>query len=268
VKKISLFAVLMLITVLGAGTASFAACTATTLSAGNGTWGIESYGYDLGSSQLDNILMQVTFASGGTFTGSEWQSLGGSLSSYPSISGTWSMTSPASDCQGTMTVTAGGPSTQPFNFAINNTNKGGTLTQTNTGFTMAGFMVAQGTVTCSNLTFKSKQFSLYSYGWITGLGNTIGSGNVSATGEIKFAATGITFNAVPTVTLDLGGLGNFTVPGNGTSSIGSNCQGSGTLAVPSLGQSFSVDTVIVDGGKEALWIVTNAGDNVSGYFLE
>lgn len=265
-KKIGLFAVLMLIIVIGAGTASFAACTATTLTAGNGTWGIESYGFDLGTGQLDNILMQVTFVSGGTFTGTEWQSLGGTLTGPTTISGTWVMVTPASDCQGTIKVTS--PSTQTFNFAINSANKGGTLAQTDAGFTMAGFMVAQGTVTCSNLTFKSKAFSLYSYGYITGLGATTGSGNVSATGEIKFAATGTTFTTVPTVTLDLGGLGNFTVPGNGTSSISSNCQGSGTLSVPSLGQSFSVDTVIVDAGKEALWIVTNAGDNVSGYFLQ
>jgi hypothetical protein len=35
-----------------------------------------------------------------------------------------------------------------------------------------------------------------------------------------------------------------------------------------LGQTFDVDLVIVDSGKEAFWIVTNPGDNVSGYFLE
>jgi hypothetical protein len=35
-----------------------------------------------------------------------------------------------------------------------------------------------------------------------------------------------------------------------------------------LGQTFDVDLVIVDGGKESYWIVTNAGDNVTGYFLE
>ncbi len=265
-KKISLFAVLMLITVIGTGTASFAACTATTLSAGNGTWGIESYGYDFTTSQLDNILMQVTFSSGGTFTGTEWRSLAGTITGPTTISGTWSMVSPASDCQGTITVTS--PS-QTFNFAINSANKGGTVAQpTGTGVTTAGFMVAQGTVTCSNLTFKSKQFSLYSYGYITGLGAIVGSGNVSATGEIKFDKTGTTFSTVPTVTLDLGTSGNYTVPGNGTSSISGTCQGSGTITVPALSQSFSVDTVIVDGGKEALWIVTNAGDNVSGYFLE
>ena len=77
-KKTGLFVVLLLIIVLGAGTtASFAACTATTLSAGSGTWGIEAYGQELSpTSQLDNILIQVTFASGGTFSGTEWQSLG------------------------------------------------------------------------------------------------------------------------------------------------------------------------------------------------
>ncbi len=65
-KKPSLYAVLMLITVLGAGTASFAACTATTLTTAPGIWGIESQGSGPGG--LTNYLMQVTFVSG-TFTG-------------------------------------------------------------------------------------------------------------------------------------------------------------------------------------------------------
>jgi len=259
VKKTSLFVILMLITVLGAGTASFAACTATTLSAGNGTWGIESYGNGPGG--LINYLFQITFSAGGTFTGTQWESVAGAQSGPTGIAGTWSMTSPAKDCQGVMTVTS--PS-ESFNFAINSSGKGGTLVQTNAGYNQAGFMVAQGTVTCSTATFKKKQFSLYSYGTIPAAG-----GLVTGSGEILFdSTTGATFATAPTVSLDLASFGNFTVPGTGTSTIGSNCQGSGVLTVPALGQSFDVDTVIVDGGKEALWIVTNTGDNVSGYFLE
>jgi hypothetical protein len=259
-KTISLFAVLMLIILIGAGTASFAACTATTLTTAPGVWGIESQGSSPGG--LDNILMQVSFASGGTFTGTEWQSIAGTLSTF-AISGTWAMASPASTCQGIMTVTS--PSTQTFSFAINNTNKGGTIVQVDAGYTQAGIMVAQGTITagCTTALFKNKQFSLYSYGQIPAAG-----GLVTGSGEIKFSLTGATFTAVPTVTLDLGAVGNFILPASGTSSISANCTGSGTLAVPALGQSFSVDTVVVAGGKEALWIVTNSGDNVSGYFLQ
>jgi len=259
-KKTSLFVVLMLITVIGAGTASFAACTATTLATAPGVWGIESYGSS--PSGLDNILMQVTFVSGGTFTGTEYQSIAGTLSSF-SISGTWDMSPPASDCQGTMTVLS--PSKQTFNFALNSAGKGGTLAQTDAGYTMAGIMVAQGTITagCSTALFKSKQFSLYSYGTIPAVG-----GLVTATGEIKFDKTGATFASATTVTLDLGAVGNLVLPATGTSSINANCTGTGVLTPTGLGQSFDVDTVVVDGGKEALWIVTNPGDNVSGYFLE
>ena len=259
-KKTTLFVVLMLITIIGASTASFAACTATTLTTAPGVWGIESQGNGPGG--LTNYLMQVTFVSG-TFTGTEWESIAGTISGPTTISGTWSMTSPAADCQGTMTVTS--PSTQTFSFAINNTNKGGTIVQIDAGYTQAGFMVAQGTITagCSTALFKSKQFSLYSYGQIPAAG-----GLVTGSGEIKFTSTGASFNAVPTVTLDLGAVGNFVVPANGTSTISANCTGSGTLSVPALGQTFNVDTVVVAGGKEALWIVTNSGDNVSGYFLQ
>jgi len=259
VKKTCFFVLLLLIAVIGAGTASFAACTATTLTTAPGVWGIESYGSS--PSGLDNILMQVTFASS-TFTGTEYQSIAGTLSSF-SISGTWAMGTPASDCQGTMTVTS--PSTQTFNFALNDGGKGGTITQIDAGYTQAGFMVAQGTIKagCSTTLFKSKQFSLYSYGTIPAVG-----GLVTATGEIKFSSTGTSFTAVPTVTLDLGAVGNLVLPASGTSSINANCTGAGVLTPTGLGQSFDVDTVVVDEGKEALWIVTNAGDNVSGYFLE
>ncbi|MGA7077148.1 MAG: hypothetical protein WBQ43_03730 [Terriglobales bacterium] len=258
-KKTILFVLLLLITVIGAGTASFAACTATTLSTAPGVWGIESYGSS--PSGLDNILMQVTFVSSGTFTGTEYQSLAGTLSTF-SISGTWAMGSPASDCQGTMKVTS--PSTQTFNFAINNGGKGGTIVEIDAGYTQVGFMVAQGTIAkgCSSALFSKKKFSLYSYGTIPAVG-----GLVTATGELLFTATG-TFSADPTVTLDLGAVGNLVLPATGTSSINANCTGSGVLTPTGLGQSFDVDSVVVDGGKEVLWIVTNAGDNVSGYFLE
>jgi hypothetical protein len=259
VKKTSLFLVLMLITVIGAGTASFAACTASSLSNGTGVWGIESYGQAPGP-VLDNVLIQATFTSGGTFTGTEWQSLGGTLSSF-AVSGTWAMGTPASACQGKIAVTS--PSAQTFNFALNTGTKDGTLVQIDLGYTMAGFMVAQGTVTCTGTLFKKKQFSLYSNGYIPAVG-----GLVTGTGELKFDVTGTNFNANPTVTLDLGAAGNFVVPANGTTTLAADCTGTGVLAVPALGQSFSVDTVVVNAGKEVLWIVTNPGDNVSGYFLQ
>lgn len=262
-KETSLFVILMLIIVLGAGATSFAVCTATTLTTAPGIWGIESQGNGPGGKT--NYLIQVTFVSG-TFTGTEWASVAGTISGPTAISGTWAMGTPASNCQGTMTVTS--PSTQTFSFAINNTNKGGTIAQIDAGYTQAGFMVAQGVIpgtthTCSTALFKNKLFSLYSYGNIPAVG-----GLVTASGEIKFSTTGATFNAAPTVTLDLGGAGNFVVPANGTSSINTDCTGTGVLTVPSLGQSFSVDFVVVSAGKEALWLVTNATDNVSGYFLQ
>ena len=258
-KTRNLFVLLILITVLGTGTASFAACTATSLSNGNGVWGLEAYGHGP-SSVLDNVLIQATFASGGTFTGTEWQSLGGTLSSS-AISGTWAMGTPASACQGTIIVTS--PSTQTFNFALNTGAKDGTLAQIDNGYTMAGFMVAEGNAICTAAHFKNKQFSLYSNGTIPAVG-----GLVTGTGELKFDKTGTAFNANPTVTLDLGAAGNFVVPANGTSLVNPDCTGTGVLTVPALGQAFDVDTVVVNAGKEVLWVVTNPGDNVSGYFLQ
>jgi len=260
-KQTSLFVLLLLITLLGTGAASFAACSATSLTAGSGVWGAEAYGTD-SSGNLDNILMQVTFVSGGTFSGTEWQSIAGTITGPTAISGTWSQVTPATDCQGTFKVTS--PSTQTFNFAINNANKGGSLVQTDASYTIAGFMVAQAsTLTCSATTLKSKEFSLYSNGTIPAAG-----GLVTGTGEIKFASTGTTFSAVPSVSLDLGAVGHFTAPANGTATVVAGCTGTGSLTVPALSQTFDVDLVIVGTGNEALWIVTNSGDNVTGYFLE
>ncbi|MFY9661143.1 MAG: hypothetical protein WAJ97_11005 [Terriglobales bacterium] len=261
-KKTSLFVALMLIAVIGASTASFAACTATSLTTAPGVWGLEAYGHN-GSGVLVNDLIQATFASGGAFTGTEWESVGGTVTGPTTISGTWAMVSPAADCQGTITVTS--PSTQTFNFALNNTNKGLTLAQIDTGYTMGGFGVAQGVIAggaCTNLMEKNKLFSLYSNGTIPAVG-----GLVTGTGELKFGTTGTTIVALPTLTLDLGGAGNLISSGTGTSNLNSNCTGTGSLtATP--GGTFDVDTVVVDAGKEMLFLVTNPGDNVSGYFLQ
>jgi hypothetical protein len=261
VKKTTLFVLLLLVTVFGTGTASFAACSATSLSNGTGVWGLEAYGSH--GATLDNILIQAKFVGtspSGTFTGTEWQSLSGTLSSF-AISGTWSMTLPVTDCQGTITVTS--PSTQTFSFAINNSGKGLSLTQVDAGYTIAGLAVAQATtLTCSATVLKSKAFSLYSNGNITGLGLVTGSG------EIKFATSGTTFASSPTVSLDLGSAGNYIVTATGTATVATDCTGTGTLVATSLGQTFDVDLVIVGTGNEALWIVTNAGDNVTGYFLQ
>ncbi len=243
-KKISLLAALMLITIIGASTASFAVCTATTLSTA-GTWGIESQGTGPTGVTGDpyiNYLLQITFSSGGTFTGSQWESVAGTISGPTSISGTWTMDTPASSCQGTITVSS--PS-EHFSFAINNAGKGGTIVQTDAGYNQAGFMVSQGKVTCSATTFKKKQFSLYSYGQIPALGGT-----VTGSGEILFSTAGTTFTANPTVSLDLNGAGNYTLPATGTTTIGTNCQGTGSIAVTALGSSGVFD---VDFYREQRW---------------
>jgi len=75
------------------------------------------------------------------------------------------------------------------------------------------------------------------------------------TGELKFGTTGTTIVALPTLTLDLGGAGNLISSGTGTSNLNSNCTGTGSLtATP--GGIFDVATVVVDAGKEMLFLVT------------
>jgi hypothetical protein len=256
VKKTSLFLVFMLIALLGAGTASFAKCTATTFPTGNGIWGFETAG--LASGNYYNSLFQVTFVSGGTFSGTEWDSNAGTISGPTAVSGTWSATTLAG-CEYTMKVTS--PSTQTFNFTLNNGGKNGIIVQIDAGYTTVGQMAEQGTVTCSSATFKSKQFSLYSQGYIPSVG-----GLVTGTGELLFDKTGTIISGDSTVTLDLGGAGNLVLPASGSATLGANCQGSSVLTTPA--GSFDSDTVVVDEGKESFFLVTNAGDNVSGYLLE
>lgn len=259
-KKVSLFVLVILITVLGAGTASFAKCSSSTFPTGSGIWGIEIGGSDSGaspSSDPDNILMQVTFASGGTYSGTQWEAVNyGGITGSTSVSGTWSATTLAG-CEYTMKETSTG---RTYNFTLNSGGKGGTIVETTSGYTSLGIMAAEGTVTCTDTTVKNKQYSLYSQGQISGLGL------VTGTGEILFSSTGTTFSADATVTLDLGLGGNLVLTGTGSSSLSSNCQGSAALTTAA--GTFDVDTVVVDAGKEVLWIVTNADENVSGYFLE
>jgi hypothetical protein len=258
VKKTNLFLLLMLITILGAGTASFAACTTATFPAGNGVWGIELGGGSGGTTPYDNVLMQLTFASGGTFSGTSWEAVGyGGVSGSTSISGKWSALS-TSGCEYTMTITSSG---RTFNFTLNNGGKGGTIADaTSTGYTTVGLMAEEGTVTCSASTVKKKQYSLFSQGYISGVGL------VTGTGEILFGSTGTTVSTDTVVTLDLGASGNLVLPGSGTDTIGSNCQGSASLVTAA--GTFDVDTVVVDSGKEIFFIVTNTGEQVSGFFLE
>lgn len=258
-KKVSLFVLVILITVLGAGTASFAKCSSSTFPTGSGIWGIEIGGSN--SSGYDNILMQVTFtATGsgtGTYSGTQWEAVAyGGITGSTSVSGTWSATTLVG-CEYTMKETS---TSRTYNFTLNSSGKGGTIVETTSDYTSIGIMAAEGTVTCSDTTVKNKQYSLYSQGYISGLGL------VTGTGEILFSSTGTTFGADATVTLDLGAGGNLVLAGTGSSSLSSNCQGSAALTTAA--GTFDVDTVVVDAGKEVLWIVTNTGENVSGYFLE
>lgn len=263
-KKTGLFVLLTFMTVLGSGTASFAVCSATEITAGNGVWGIEASGSaPLGG--LANLLMQVTFTSTGTFSGTEWQMLyqsGSWTFTSAAISGTWAMVSPATDCQGTINVT--NPSTRAFNFILNSAGKSALIEEADSSqYQASGFMVPEGTVTCANTLFTDKQFSLYWNGNAPAWG-----GAISAAGEVKFDATGTTLNSLPTVTFDLGAPGVFVLPGTGTSSLSSGCTGTASLTIPKLQQTFNVDTVVVDSGKEVLWIGTNLGMNFAGYLLQ
>jgi hypothetical protein len=124
------------------------------------------------------------------------------------------MGSPVSDCQGTIKVTS--PSTQTFNFAFNNGGKGGNPGSNRLRLHHGRCYGRAGNDRSwlQHCPFQEQTVLPLFVRTIPAVG-----GLVTATGEIKFEKTGATFASAPTVTLDLGAVGNLVLPATGTSSI-------------------------------------------------
>jgi hypothetical protein len=153
---------------------------------------------------------------------------------------------------GSYTVTFKNGKTASGVFFADNTNKGSQTIRTDHGFVKAGFIQAQGTVTCG-LTGKKQTFALN----LTGAGLTIGA--VAGAGQVILNGSGsvsgtATFSENGTVT---------SASLSGTYTENSNCTGTAQITLSGFPAS-NYGFVVVNSGKELLLIETDTNTIVSG----
>lgn len=215
-----------------------AACSNATL--------VGNYGFTLtgvnGSGALTAAVGQLTADGKGNFTtGIETESNAGVINSNVALTGTYSI---KTNCTGTATITSG--STANFSLVVVSVGTQFEFTRTDSGTSQYGYALAQGKATCTNAGIKSTfgfrgggfDSALAPYAW-AGQVKLDGVGGVTGTETASFGGTIQTFAL------------------NGTYSVSSNC--TGTAAIPGGGNPGNTYFVIVNAGKSAMQIETDAG---------
>src|ERR1700732_2336003 len=168
------FAVLVFATMIAVGPASAANCSNATLT---GVYGSIDAGLDAG--QPEAPITQFTADGKGKLSGTFTSSANGVITTG-TFTGIYSV---SKSCTGSYTVTFKNGKTTSGVFFADNTNKGSQTIRTDHGFVKAGFIQAQGTVTCG-LTGKKQTFALN----LTGAGLTIGA--VAGAGQVILNGSG------------------------------------------------------------------------------
>jgi len=109
---------------------------------------------------------------------------------------------------------------------------------------------------CRKCSLKSLK-GCYGYSYT---GNVSGSGPIAAVGPINFDGEG---NTSATYSVNSGGM-NFQGSFTGTYTVNEDCTGAVTIHLPVLGISSNGRFVIVEEGKEALFMGTDPGVTVTG----
>jgi len=235
--------------------AAWATCSKASLS---GPYGFLGGGTD-SSGTFTTIVLQLTFDSAtATFTGTGTQSQDGVISSG-SIKGKYAV---ASNCTGTGTITAGGK-TNPISFVVTSGGTGLREADGKAGATTGGLAVAQGSPTCTNAGVKGS-FGFQASGVflagapatgpVTFIGELVLSVNKAGDGVISGRVAGSEDGTILTFK---------EAPVTGSYSVIADCTGTATIT-PSGHSAMHFSFVVVDGGKEALAIETDADTVVSG----
>ncbi|MFY9905166.1 MAG: hypothetical protein WBX02_21830 [Terriglobales bacterium] len=244
--KISI-AALMFVT-LTAASSFGATCTNASI---KGVYGVLGSGLN-GSGQPAASVTQLTSDGNGNLTGTTTKSIDGTIVTF-TATGTYSI---AKNCTGTGTLTNQDDESENSNIYLNNGNKGAYLIQTDPNHTVTSVAYEQGTATCTDLGVKHT----YSF---QATGIYISVGQIAASGQFVLNGKG---SLTGTATFSLDGS-IATLPVTGTYQINSNC--TGTLVFTPEGQSaVNLGVVIVNGGKELMFIETDANTIVSGTLQE
>lgn len=239
-KRKEIFVVVLALGLAAVGSAS-AACSNATL---KGDYGFTLTGVN-SSAVLTAIVGQITANGAGGLTGTQTMSDNGVISSNVALTGSYAI---SSNCKGTATITPTGSSAAHYTLVIDSKNTQVEMVQTDKGYTLYGYAVAQGTATCT----VAGEKGIYGYhggGWQT---------NPSL---IPVALDGL-------VTAD--GLGNFTgtetvssggviVSGTitGTYTVNANCTGTTTSTFN--GKTSHTNVVFANSGHTVFEITTDAG---------
>jgi hypothetical protein len=159
-------------------------------------------------------------------------------------------------CTGRATFTNQTYGDEHDNFVLNNGNKGAFLIQTDANHTESSIAVQQGSATCTNLGVKHA-YSLQATGIFTG------TGQIAAEGRLVLNGTG---SLTGTTTFSLNGS-IATLPVTGTYQINSDCTGKATFT-PKGQSAINISVVLVNGGKEIMFIETDANTIVTGSLQE
>jgi len=205
-----------------------------------------------GSGQPAASVSQITSDGNGNLTGTTTKSIDGEIVTFQAT-GTYSI---AKNCTGTGTFTNQDDESETSNIFLNNGNKGAFLIQTDPNHTVTSVAYEQGTATCTDLGVKHT----YSF---QETGIFLSVGQIAASGQFVLNGKG-TLTGTATFSLD-GSIASLPV--TGTYQINSNCTGTATFT-PHGQSAINIGLVIVNGGKEMMFIETDANTIVSGTLQE
>jgi hypothetical protein len=250
ISKMVCIASLILVLVLALGSKTWAqptqppaTCSNATLSGNNGfvVTGINPSGPTVTTGQ-------ITADGKGRFTGVETVSNNGTIEQNISIKGTYKI---RANCTGSGTTTVKGASTFHFDFVVVSAGTALEFVLTDAGTTESGSTQAQGAATCSSNGVQGT-YGLQANGILVGLGP------IALNGQVKLHRGVISGTTS-------GSINGQTFTGekvSGLYKVGSNCRGG---AVISVNQSrLGLSLVVVNGGKQILFIDTDKGLVVSG----
>jgi hypothetical protein len=228
--------------VLAGAVCANANCSATSLT---GNFGYTLSGLDASFFFTASVGLLTMDGKGG-ITGTVTISDDGVITNAVAATGSYVLNT---TCSGTMTITPSGGSTQFFAVYVDAKNKRFEMTQTNAGFTVSGYALAQGVVTCTLAGVRAVYYysgggwqtspSLYPVA-ISGVVNADGLGNLQGTQTASAAGVILTGST------------------SGTYTVNPDCTGT-TTSTNSLGQTSHSNVVLVNNGRTTFQIATDAG---------
>jgi hypothetical protein len=220
-----------------------ATCSNTSLT---GVFGFFSTGFD-SPGVPGTSVGQYSFDGNGNVSGAFTHSSNGTISNQ-TFTGTYSV---SKNCAGTLTLTDSGGATEHHSFVIDDGKKGMQLISADSPQIRSGFALAQGVVTCG-LNGKKQTFAFNVTGYDGSPITFVGQAVLDGKGGLSGSAT---------LSID-GTIGTSML--SGTYTENADCTGTQQITIQAVNNTFNVNFVVVNAGKELLMIDTDTGSTTSG----